>query len=235
MNKTTIKEYNLLDIIEINCKSNPILKSFLNNKMSLEEALPLYGHFIENCLTPGIEVGLHSVTKREMIYLFKSGKLVYEDNREEEVPFVKLDNINRFVRVISKENSIITERFLTETREIFNRDSSNLLNYLSDIKQSFLNCKIKVIDDVVYLTEPLVYVFVNLIRSKAKKFNINIKSSSYNKDSMKVFFSIYRNIGSIFKDELFASLSLSMIMVKRNNSYNNHSRFLYKRCELIQY
>lgn len=220
----------LNEIIEINCKNNPFLITFLDDELGLEDAKKLYDAYEEQLLPKATEVGIHITTNRLMIYLFKEGKVVYEDNQNEEIPFEQIDPINRIIRV--KDNrEHVTEFYLKKAAEALLR-ASGVAQNLFNIKKSFYNCKIKVIDGVVYVNEPIVFVFLNLIRSKVKKIVIKINSSTYDKDAMKTFFSVYRNLKLICKDEMLASITTGAINVKKNDIYKT-SKFIQKRCELI--
>ncbi len=218
------------EIININCGKNIFLATLLNDELDLESAKKLYEAYEEEFLPKSTEVGIHIVTNRNMIYLFKEGKVVYEDNHEEEIPFEQIDQINRIIRV--KDNrGHISELYLKKAAEALLR-ANGVAQNLYNIKQAFLNCKIKVIDGVVYVNEPIVFVFLNLIRNKVKKFVIKINSSTYDKDAMKVFFSVYRNLKLICKDDMLASITPGVINVKKNDIYKT-AKFLHKRCELI--
>lgn len=224
----------LNEIIEINCKNNPFLITFLDDELGLEDAKKLYDAYEEKLLPKATEVGIHITTNRLMIYLFKEGKVVYEDNHEEEILFEQIDPINRIIRIKDKDeyaSGYVTECYLKQAADVLLK-ANGVAQHLCTIKQSFYNCKIKVIDGVVYINEPIVYVFLNLIRNKVKKFVIKINSSTYDKDAMKTFFSVYRNLKLICKDEMLASITTGAINVKKNDIYKT-SKFLQKRCELI--
>lgn len=224
----------LNDIIEINCKNNPFLITFLDDELGLEDAKKLYDAYEEQLLPKATEVGIHITTNKLMIYLFKERKVVYEDNQDEEIPFEQIDPINRIIRIKDKDeyaSGYVTECYLKQAADALLK-AKGVAQNLYNIKQAFYNCKIKVIDGVVYLTEPIVFVFLNLIRNNVKKFVIKINSSTYDKDAMKVFFSVYRNLKLICKDDMLASITPSVINVKKNDMYKT-SKFLHKRCELI--
>lgn len=224
----------LNEIIEINCKNNPFLITFLDDELGLEDAKKLYDAYEEQLLPKATEVGIHITTNRLMIYLFKEGKVVYEDNHDEEIPFEQIDPINRIIRIKDKDeyaSGYVTECYLKQAADVLLK-ANGVAQHLCTIKQSFYNCKIKVIDGVVYINEPIVYVFLNLIRNKVKKFAIKINSSAYDKDAMKVFFSVYRNLKLICKDDILAAITPGAINVKKNDNYKT-SKFLHKRCELI--
>lgn len=224
------KSCKLNEIIEINCKNNPFLITFLDDELGLEDAKKLYDAYEEQLIPKATEVGIHITTNRKMIYLFKDRKVVYEDNYNEEIPFEQIDHLNRIIRV--KDNrEHITEHYLKKAAEALIK-SNGVSQHLYTIKQAFYNCKIKVVDGVVYINEPIVYVFLNLIRNKVKKFAIKASSFTYDKDAMKVFFSVYRNLKLICKDDMLASITPGVINVKKNDMYKT-SKFLHKRCELI--
>lgn len=226
------------EVVEISFKSNLFLNSFLDEELGLEEAKRIYDKYEEDSVPNVIEVGNHIVNNRSMIYLHDEKKLIYEDTYEEdtyeEIPFERIDSINRIIRIrekIEHSNGFISERFLQETSQLILSAKGSAQN-LYNIKKAFSNCKVKVVDGVVYVTEPIVYVFLNLIKNKAKKFVIKINSSSYDKDAMKTFFSVYKNLRIITKDEGLASITPGTINVKKNIPYKNIN-FLQKRCELI--
>ena len=224
----------LNNIIEINCKNNPFLITFLDDELGLEDAKKLYDAYEEQLLPEATEVGIHITTNRLMIYLFKERKVVYEDNKDEEIPFEQIDPINRIIRIKDKDeyaSGYITECYLKQAADVLLK-AKGVAQNLYNIKQAFYNCKIKAVDGVVYITEPLVFVFLNLIRNNVKKFVIKINSSTYDKDAMKTFFSVYRNLRLICKDDIFASISPGVINIKKND-INKTSKFLHKRCELI--
>lgn len=226
------------EVVEMNFKSNQFLNTFLDEELGLEEAKGIYDIYEEELVPNVMEVGNHIVNNRVMIYLHDEKKLIYEDTYKEEtyeeIPFERIDSINRIIRIRDKvehSNGFISECFLQETSRAILSTKGSAKN-LYNIKKAFNNCKVKVVDGVVYVTEPIVYVFLNLIKNKTKKFVIKINSSSYDKDAMKTFFSVYRNLRIIVKDEGLASITPGTINVKKNIPYKNIN-FLQKRCELI--
>lgn len=222
----------LNEIIKIGFNNNPFLITFLDDSLSLEDAKKLYDLYEEELLPKSTEVGIHITTNRRMIYLFKTKKVVYEDNIEEEVPFVQIDKENRGIRV-KDQRGLVTEFSLLNVSELLCKKEKGIADSLLKIKEAFLNCKIKVIDDAVYVSELIVYVFLCLIKNnKSKKSIIKLHSRQYDKNTLRVFFSIYRNLKVVCQDDLLASISCGSINVKRNGNYNN-AKFLFKRCELI--
>ena len=218
------------DIVKLELRNNILFLLLLDDDISVEKSKEFFEVYEQETAPLGVDVGVHRATNREIYYVFKDNKVVYSDDMTTEVPYESIDGLNRIIKIKGPEQ-IITECSLLGARKRMTK-VNKFSEQLIELKRAFFECKIKIINGVVYVNEPIVYVFLNLIRNRVKKFTLKVDSSIYDKDALKVLFSIYKNFKLVVKDDTYASFTPSAINIKKNVVYN-HSKFFYKRCELV--